>query len=103
MSSCFNMTRTILLYYIIVQSRVLLYVTVETASFLGLCECNTLFLMYFLLYWSLQVYGQCKAAIYINKVHRVVRLYKYNCVVRPGKKMLIFSSYPTLNTHVSKN
>ncbi|KAI3368471.1 hypothetical protein L3Q82_025482 [Scortum barcoo] len=29
------------------------------------------------------VYGQCKAAIYINKVHRVVRLYKYNCAVRP--------------------
>ncbi|XP_070765438.1 fetuin B [Enoplosus armatus] len=29
------------------------------------------------------VYGQCKAAIYISKVHRVVRLYKYNCVVRP--------------------
>ncbi|XP_044055531.1 fetuin-B-like [Siniperca chuatsi] len=29
------------------------------------------------------VYGQCKAAIYISKVNRVVRLYKYNCVVRP--------------------
>uniref|UniRef100_H3C9Q1 Cystatin fetuin-B-type domain-containing protein n=1 Tax=Tetraodon nigroviridis TaxID=99883 RepID=H3C9Q1_TETNG len=29
------------------------------------------------------VYGQCKAAIYINKPHRVVRLYKYDCVVRP--------------------
>ncbi|XP_077440940.1 fetuin B [Vanacampus margaritifer] len=29
------------------------------------------------------VYGQCKAAIYMNRVHRVVRLYKYNCVVRP--------------------
>ncbi|XP_023144993.2 antihemorrhagic factor cHLP-B-like [Amphiprion ocellaris] len=32
---------------------------------------------------STPVYGQCKAAIYINKVNRVVRLYKYNCVVRP--------------------
>uniref|UniRef100_A0A3Q1ICA8 Cystatin fetuin-B-type domain-containing protein n=1 Tax=Anabas testudineus TaxID=64144 RepID=A0A3Q1ICA8_ANATE len=29
------------------------------------------------------VYGQCKAAIFISKVHRVVRLYKYRCVVRP--------------------
>ncbi|KAI3368472.1 hypothetical protein L3Q82_025483 [Scortum barcoo] len=29
------------------------------------------------------VYGQCKVAIYINKVHRVERLYKYNCAVRP--------------------
>ncbi|XP_028443696.1 fetuin B [Perca flavescens] len=29
------------------------------------------------------VYGQCKAAIYISKVHRVVRLYKYDCVVTP--------------------
>ncbi|XP_039983791.1 fetuin B [Xiphias gladius] len=29
------------------------------------------------------VYGQCKAAIYISKVHRVVRLYKYDCEIRP--------------------
>ncbi|KAM3876207.1 fetuin B [Diretmus argenteus] len=29
------------------------------------------------------VYGQCKAVIYISKVHRVVRLYKYNCEIRP--------------------
>ncbi|XP_051929549.1 fetuin-B-like [Hippocampus zosterae] len=29
------------------------------------------------------VYGQCKAAIYMNRVKRVVRLYKYDCVVRP--------------------
>ncbi|KAK9519708.1 hypothetical protein VZT92_022418 [Zoarces viviparus] len=29
------------------------------------------------------VYGQCKAAIFISKVHRVVRLYKYDCVIRP--------------------
>lgn len=34
----------------------------------------------------LQVYGQCKVAIYISKMNRVVRLYKYNCVIRPGKK-----------------
>jgi len=32
---------------------------------------------------DIPVYGQCKAAIYINKPHRVVRLYNYNCVVRP--------------------
>ncbi|MEQ2307713.1 hypothetical protein AMECASPLE_021046 [Ameca splendens] len=32
---------------------------------------------------EMPVYGQCKATIYINKPHRVVRLYKYNCVVRP--------------------
>uniref|UniRef100_UPI0037E7EC79 fetuin-B-like n=1 Tax=Semicossyphus pulcher TaxID=241346 RepID=UPI0037E7EC79 len=29
------------------------------------------------------VYGQCKVAIYINRPHRVVRLYKYNCAIRP--------------------
>lgn len=29
------------------------------------------------------VYGQCKVAIFISSVHRVVRLYKYDCVVRP--------------------
>ncbi|XP_077450832.1 fetuin B [Stigmatopora argus] len=29
------------------------------------------------------VYGQCKAAIFMNRVNRVVRLYKYNCVIRP--------------------
>uniref|UniRef100_A0A3Q4G075 Fetuin B n=1 Tax=Neolamprologus brichardi TaxID=32507 RepID=A0A3Q4G075_NEOBR len=33
------------------------------------------------------VYGQCKAAIFINKVHRVERLYKYSCVIRPGMKI----------------
>ncbi|XP_072517229.1 fetuin B [Salminus brasiliensis] len=29
------------------------------------------------------VYGQCRAVIYINRVHRVSRLYKYSCAVRP--------------------
>ncbi|XP_051979601.1 antihemorrhagic factor cHLP-B-like [Xyrauchen texanus] len=29
------------------------------------------------------VYGQCKAAMYMNRVHRVTRLYKYTCTVRP--------------------
>ncbi|XP_063356610.1 fetuin-B-like [Pelmatolapia mariae] len=34
---------------------------------------------------NIKVYGQCKAAIFINKVHRVERLYKYSCVIRPGR------------------
>lgn len=38
-----------------------------------------------LVIYPLQVYGQCKAVIYTNRPHRVVRLYKYDCVVRPGK------------------
>uniref|UniRef100_UPI0037E779F3 fetuin-B-like n=1 Tax=Semicossyphus pulcher TaxID=241346 RepID=UPI0037E779F3 len=29
------------------------------------------------------VYGQCKVTIYINRPHRVVRLYQYNCAIRP--------------------
>ncbi|KAK7137400.1 hypothetical protein R3I93_017472 [Phoxinus phoxinus] len=29
------------------------------------------------------VYGQCKAVMYMNRVHRVARLYKYSCTVRP--------------------
>ncbi|XP_016132055.1 fetuin B isoform X2 [Sinocyclocheilus grahami] len=29
------------------------------------------------------VYGQCKAVMYMNRVHRVSRLYKYSCTVRP--------------------
>ncbi|TRY54497.1 hypothetical protein DNTS_009210 [Danionella cerebrum] len=29
------------------------------------------------------MYGQCKAVIYMNRVHRVSRLYKYSCTVRP--------------------
>ncbi|KAK9974751.1 hypothetical protein ABG768_022828 [Culter alburnus] len=29
------------------------------------------------------VYGQCKAIMYMNRVHRVTRLYKYSCTVRP--------------------
>ncbi|KAK7889016.1 hypothetical protein WMY93_024576 [Mugilogobius chulae] len=32
---------------------------------------------------STPVYGQCKVAMFLSRVHRVVRLYKYNCVVRP--------------------
>ncbi|XP_060796652.1 antihemorrhagic factor cHLP-B-like [Neoarius graeffei] len=29
------------------------------------------------------VYGQCKAVVYVNRPHRVIRLYKYSCTVRP--------------------
>ncbi|XP_060933859.1 fetuin B [Limanda limanda] len=29
------------------------------------------------------VYGQCKAAIFISRVNRVLRLYKYDCSLRP--------------------
>ncbi|KAF4098040.1 fetuin B [Onychostoma macrolepis] len=29
------------------------------------------------------VYGQCKAVMYMNRVHRVARLYRYSCTVRP--------------------
>ncbi|XP_041647619.1 fetuin B [Cheilinus undulatus] len=29
------------------------------------------------------VYGRCRAAIYTNRPHRVVRLYKYSCDIRP--------------------
>lgn len=43
-----------------------------------------------MLFFVLQVYGQCKAAIYMNRVHRVARLYKYDCVVRPGRCLSFF-------------
>ncbi|RXN24456.1 antihemorrhagic factor cHLP-B-like protein [Labeo rohita] len=35
------------------------------------------------------VYGQCKAVMYMNRVHRVTRLYKYSCTVRqvPASKI----------------
>ncbi|KAF7649247.1 hypothetical protein LDENG_00144490 [Lucifuga dentata] len=41
-----------------------------------------------------EVYGQCKASIYINKPHRVVRLYKYNCVIRPVPASKLVSICP---------
>ncbi|XP_068446152.1 histidine-rich glycoprotein-like isoform X2 [Clinocottus analis] len=40
------------------------------------------------------VYGQCKAAIYISKVHRVMRLYKYNCIVRPVPAARVSATCP---------
>ncbi|KAI4898285.1 hypothetical protein NFI96_024414 [Prochilodus magdalenae] len=40
------------------------------------------------------VYGQCKAVIYLNRVHRVSRLYKYSCAVRPVAATKIASTCP---------
>ncbi|CAI5636992.1 fetuin-B [Oreochromis niloticus] len=45
---------------------------------------------------NIKVYGQCKAAIFINKVHRVERLYKYSCVIRPGMVMEFCGGCPYL-------
>uniref|UniRef100_A0A3B4H9J3 Histidine-rich glycoprotein-like n=1 Tax=Pundamilia nyererei TaxID=303518 RepID=A0A3B4H9J3_9CICH len=46
-----------------------------------------------------QVYGQCKAAIFISKVHRVVRLYKYKCAIRPGRVHQSCGGCPGLTDH----
>ncbi|XP_071369297.1 fetuin B [Centroberyx affinis] len=45
------------------------------------------------------VYGQCKAAIYINKVHRVERLYKYDCVIRPTPAAKVAEVCPDCPSH----
>ncbi|XP_078114236.1 fetuin B [Sander vitreus] len=47
------------------------------------------------------VYGQCKAAIYISKVHRVVRLYKYDCVVTPVPAARVAAICPDCPAYVS--
>uniref|UniRef100_A0A087X341 Fetuin B n=1 Tax=Poecilia formosa TaxID=48698 RepID=A0A087X341_POEFO len=47
------------------------------------------------------VYGQCKAAIYINKPHRVVRLYKYDCVIRPVPAARVTEICPDCPTFIS--
>lgn len=49
------------------------------------------------------VYGQCKAAIYISKVHRVVRLYKYNCIVRPVPAAKVAEQCPDCPTFIAKD
>ncbi|XP_010870818.1 fetuin-B [Esox lucius] len=49
------------------------------------------------------VYGQCKAAIYMNRVHRVVRLYKYNCVVRPASAAKVWKVCPDCPSAMSKD
>lgn len=49
------------------------------------------------------VYGQCKASIFISKVHRVVRLYKYNCMIRPVPAEKVVEVCPDCPTHVAKD
>ncbi|KAJ0032685.1 hypothetical protein NQD34_002766 [Periophthalmus magnuspinnatus] len=49
------------------------------------------------------VYGQCKVAIFISRVHRVVRLYKYNCVVRPVPAEKVHRICPDCHSLVDKN
>ncbi|XP_062306222.1 fetuin B [Osmerus eperlanus] len=49
------------------------------------------------------VYGQCKATIYINKIHRVVRLYNYNCVVRPAAATKIGAICPDCPSSTDKS
>ncbi|XP_054458650.1 histidine-rich glycoprotein-like [Anoplopoma fimbria] len=47
------------------------------------------------------VYGQCKAVIYLNKVHRVVRLYKYDCVITPVPSTRVHELCPDCPSFVS--
>ncbi|XP_042337217.1 fetuin B [Plectropomus leopardus] len=47
------------------------------------------------------VYGQCKAAIFISKVHRVVRLYKYHCDVRPVPSAKVHEQCPDCPTLIA--
>ncbi|XP_023810150.1 fetuin-B [Oryzias latipes] len=47
------------------------------------------------------VYGQCKAAIFINKVHRVDRLYKYDCVIKPVPSARVSALCPDCPTLIS--
>ncbi|KAM9358425.1 fetuin B [Symphorus nematophorus] len=47
------------------------------------------------------VYGQCKAAIFINTVQRVVRLYKYSCVIRPVPAARVAEMCPDCPTYVA--
>uniref|UniRef100_W5U9A4 Fetuin-B n=1 Tax=Ictalurus punctatus TaxID=7998 RepID=W5U9A4_ICTPU len=47
------------------------------------------------------VYGQCKAAIYVNKPQRVSRLYKYSCSIRPVSASKIVQVCPDCPTLIS--
>ncbi|XP_071010947.1 fetuin B isoform X2 [Oncorhynchus clarkii lewisi] len=49
------------------------------------------------------VYGQCKAVIYMNRVHRVVRLYNYNCVVRPAAAAKVAKQCPDCPSAMPKD
>ncbi|XP_072295304.1 antihemorrhagic factor BJ46a-like [Eucyclogobius newberryi] len=52
---------------------------------------------------STPVYGQCKVAIFISRVNRVVRLYKYNCVVRPVAPEKVTGVCPDCPTLINKD
>ncbi|XP_060890321.1 antihemorrhagic factor cHLP-B-like isoform X1 [Labrus mixtus] len=47
------------------------------------------------------VYGQCKVAIYTNRPHRVVRLYKYDCAIRPVPSSRVTDICPDCPTPVA--
>jgi len=47
------------------------------------------------------VYGQCKVVIHINRVQRIVRLYNYNCVVRPVPASKVHDICPDCPSHTS--
>ncbi|AWP10533.1 Fetuin B [Scophthalmus maximus] len=47
------------------------------------------------------VYGQCKTAIYISRVNRVVRLYKYDCVIRPDNGVVFYLTLDVVETNCS--
>ncbi|XP_030647476.1 fetuin B [Chanos chanos] len=50
---------------------------------------------------EIPVYGQCKATIFINKVKRVVRLYRYSCTIRPAPASKISSVCPDCPTPIA--
>ncbi|KAM7012343.1 uncharacterized protein LKV04_022858 [Tautogolabrus adspersus] len=47
------------------------------------------------------VYGQCKVAIYTNRPHRVVRLYKYDCAIRQVPSARVSEICPDCPTPVA--
>ncbi|CAL8255859.1 unnamed protein product [Merluccius merluccius] len=48
------------------------------------------------------VYGQCRAAIYINRPQRIVRLYKYKCLIRPVSPAQVVAICPDCPTSMDK-
>ncbi|KAF6734167.1 Fetuin-B [Oryzias melastigma] len=50
-----------------------------------------------------QVYGQCKAVIFINKVHRVDRLYKYDCTIKSAPSARVSALCPDCPTLISSD
>ncbi|XP_028855813.1 fetuin B [Denticeps clupeoides] len=53
--------------------------------------------------YNTPVYGQCKATIFINRVKRIVRLYKYTCTVRPAPTTKILQQCPDCLILISKD